>query len=87
MTTENNIQAPDAEDQKPTLPPRGERHVKLVTKDGTEISCSIMPTLMWIKTKFKELVRRQQITNSKLAGIEERRKTRKEISELRRCDG
>jgi hypothetical protein len=42
-----------------------------------------MPTLMWIKTKFKELVRRQQITASKLAGIEERRKAlHEELTEL-----
>jgi hypothetical protein len=55
------------------LPPRGERRVKLVLKDGTEIACMINPTLMWIKRKFKETLRRQQINNSKLVGFEERR--------------
>jgi len=59
----------------PEVPKRSERRVKLVLKDGLTIECLINPTLMWIKQKFKEAVRRQQIIASKLAGIEERRKT------------
>jgi hypothetical protein len=60
---------------KDQLPPRSERKITLVSKDGSFISCMINPTLMWIKQKYKSTLRKQQIINSKLSGIEERRKS------------
>ena len=69
MTTET--QTPETTEA--TLPPRGERKVTLVTTEGITIECSIMPTLMYIKQHFKEIVRRQQIVASKLAGLESQR--------------
>ena len=73
MTEETTIQT-NTEKEKEQIPPRSERKITLVLKDGTTVTCQINPTLMWIKQKYKSTLRRQQIINSKLSGIEERRK-------------
>jgi seryl-tRNA synthetase len=74
-TIETSERIESEENNHSKIPKRSERRVRLTLKDGTEIDCSIMNTIMWIKQKFKEIVRRQQIISSKLAGIEDRRKT------------
>jgi hypothetical protein len=74
MTEETTIQI-NTENKDEQIPPRSERKITLVTKDGSSITCQINPTLMWIKQKYKSTLRRQQIINSKLSGIEERRKS------------
>ncbi len=76
ITTIDTKTPPDVTEssvKKTDMLPRSERKITLVLKSGREAVCSIMPTLMWIKQKYKELLRRQQVIGSKLEGLEERR--------------
>jgi hypothetical protein len=71
-TTPEITPTPEPEIQQPVK--RSDMRVRLALKDGGEIECMIMPTLVWIKTEVQRLARRETVLANKWNGEIERMK-------------